>query len=88
MKKFILLVLIIGCLLYCHKPADLYTGTLSGVEYIMSHGWGSSESWTLTFEDGQIYTIHKQPLEGFKVGELYTVYSTEMEGYLRARRGK
>ena len=77
----------IGCLMFCQKPVDLYTGTLSNVEYIQSGGWGSSEAWTLTFEDGQVYTIHSQLLAGYKIGDMYTIYQNR-DGYLRARAGK
>ena len=84
MEKLVILILMIGCLLCCQEPIDIYTGTLSGVEYSLSHERRISEVWTLTFEDGRIYTIRKQPLEGLKIGSSLTIYQN-VNGFLRAK---
>ena len=87
MKKLIILILMIGCLLCCQKPVDMYTGILNNVEYSPKSSWGGMDSWTLTFEDGQVYTIHSQLLAGFKIGNTYTIYTCS-QGYLRVRQGR
>lgn len=85
MKKIIILILIVGCLLSCQKPVDLYTGRLIKVEYSSTGGLAILENWVLTFIDGQIWAIHKQPKTGFKLGQIYTIYENK-DGYLRAKR--
>ena len=84
MKRFVLLFLLISCLLCFCKQIDLYTGVLICVDYTVSEGFGRTESWTLRFEDSQVYTIHAQPLSGFKIGETYNIYRNR-DKYLRAR---
>lgn len=84
MKKVIILILMVGFLLCCQDPVDLYTGRLIKVEY--SSTWVQN-SWVLTFIDGQIWAIHKQPKRGFKLGQIYTIYENK-DGYLRAKRGR
>ena len=86
MKKTMLLVLMVGCLLSCHTPVDLYTGRLNKVEYFSVGGWGSFESWVLTFEDGQIFTIKEQPRMGFRIGDVYIIYENK-DGYYRVKKG-
>ena len=91
MKKLIILILMIGFLMFCQEGEkggiNLYEGKLIEVKYTATGGLGGFEAWTLTFEDGQVYTIHSQLLAGYKIGDMYTIYQNR-DGYLRARTGK
>ena len=80
------LFIIVGINMESNKPVDLYIGLLIKVEYFPVGGWGSFESWVLTFEDGQIWTIREQPKNGFRIGEIHIIYENK-HGYLRAKRG-
>lgn len=82
MKK-IILFLIFVFLFSCQNPIDLYIGKLIKVEFSEST---FADSWTLTFEDGQVWTIHEQPKNGFRLGEIHIIYENK-NGYLRAKRG-
>jgi len=82
MKKITILILMVGCLMFCQEPVDLYSGRLVKVEFSSSF---NSEVWMLTFIDGQIFSISKQPRMGFKLGAVYTIYENK-DGYLRAKR--
>ena len=82
MKK-IFWILTLAFLFSCtQQPVDLYTGRLIKVEFNSSF---NSNQWMLTFIDGQIWTIHKQPSMGFKLGAVYTIYENR-DGWLRAKR--
>ncbi len=82
MKKITILFLMIACFMCCQDPVDLYTGRLVKVEFSSSF---NSEQWMLTFVDGQIFSISKQPRMGFKLGAIYIIYENK-DGYLRARK--
>lgn len=88
MKKIIILILMIGFLMFCQEGEkggiNLYEGKLMKVQYTATGGLGGFETWTLTFEDGQIFTIHKQPKKGFEIGEIHAIYENR-DGYLRIR---
>ena len=73
MIKRLLVLLVIGSLLCCGLPPkpDFPPKVLEKVEFCPDEGFGSSESWVLTFEDKTVITVYQQPEGGFKVGEGY-----------------